>query len=148
VRNVAEFLSAMERVEGGTAFDPAVARMLVRGQRRSTLDELTDRGCTVLSLIAEGHSNRGIARRAVLAELLRRAGEHGTGIRPSPQLTPARHASQHAKRGNCLSSVAQKERRRPLESAAPRGLQECGRWSSAGALRRLGPASSRHRGAL
>jgi DNA-binding NarL/FixJ family response regulator len=63
VRDVAEFLGAMERVAtGGTAFDPAVVRMLVGGQRRSVLDELTDRERTVLSLIAEGRSNRGIAR--------------------------------------------------------------------------------------
>jgi DNA-binding NarL/FixJ family response regulator len=63
VRDVAEFLSAMERVAaGGTAFDPAVVRMLVGGQRHSVLDDLTDRERTVLSLIAEGRSNRGIAR--------------------------------------------------------------------------------------
>lgn len=63
VRDVAEFLSAVDRVAaGGTAFDPAVVSALVGGHRRSVLDDLTDREHTVLSLIAEGRSNRAIAR--------------------------------------------------------------------------------------
>jgi DNA-binding NarL/FixJ family response regulator len=63
VRDVAEFVDAVERVAaGGTAFDPDVVKSLVSGRRRSLLDELTERERTVLSLIAEGRSNRAIAR--------------------------------------------------------------------------------------
>jgi DNA-binding NarL/FixJ family response regulator len=61
VRDVGEFLSAVERVaSGGTAFDPEVVKSLVGGHRRSRLDDLTDREREVLSLIAEGRSNRAI----------------------------------------------------------------------------------------
>jgi DNA-binding NarL/FixJ family response regulator len=68
VRDVAEFLDAVERVAaGGTAFDPAVVTSLVGGRRRSRLDELTNREREVLSLIAEGRSNRAIAARLFLS---------------------------------------------------------------------------------
>jgi DNA-binding NarL/FixJ family response regulator len=63
VRDVAEFVDAVERVAGGgTAFDPDVVKSLVAGRRSSLLDELTERERTVLSLIAEGRSNRAIAK--------------------------------------------------------------------------------------
>jgi DNA-binding NarL/FixJ family response regulator len=63
VRDVAEFVDAMERVAaGGTAFDPGVVNSLVAGRRRSLLDDLTERERAVLSLIAEGRSNRAIAK--------------------------------------------------------------------------------------
>ena len=68
VRDVAEFVDAVERVAaGGTAFDPEVVKSLVGGHRRSALDELTDRERTVLSLLAEGRSNRAIARQLYLS---------------------------------------------------------------------------------
>ena len=68
VRDVAEFVDAVERVaSGGTAFDPEVVKTLVGGHRRSVLDELTERERTVLSLIAEGRSNRAIAKRLYLS---------------------------------------------------------------------------------
>jgi DNA-binding NarL/FixJ family response regulator len=68
VRDVAEFISAVERVAaGGTAFDPAVVSTLVGGHRRSALDELSDRERTVLSLIAEGRSNRAIGKQLHLS---------------------------------------------------------------------------------
>ena len=68
VRDVAEFVDAVERVAaGGTAFDPEVVKSLVGGHRRSVLDELTDRERTVLSLIAEGRSNRSIANELFLS---------------------------------------------------------------------------------
>jgi len=68
VRDVPEFIGAVERVAaGGTAFDPGVVSGLVAGQRRSVLDELSDRERSVLSLIAEGRSNRAIARQLYLS---------------------------------------------------------------------------------
>jgi DNA-binding NarL/FixJ family response regulator len=68
VRDVAEFVDAVERVAaGGTAFDPDVVSSLVAGRRGSVLDELSEREHTVLSLIAEGRSNRAIARRLHLS---------------------------------------------------------------------------------
>ena len=63
VRDVAQFVDAVQRVAaGGTAFDPAVVNSLVGGHRRSLLDELSDRERDVLSLLAEGRSNRAIAK--------------------------------------------------------------------------------------
>src|SRR6266702_1180055 len=58
VRDVTEFLDAVERVaSGGTAFDSEVVKSLVGGHRRSRLDDLSDRERDVLTLIAEGRSN-------------------------------------------------------------------------------------------
>jgi DNA-binding NarL/FixJ family response regulator len=63
VRDVADFIDAVERVAGGgTAFDPEVVKTLVGGHRRSALDELSERERAVLALIAEGRSNRAIAK--------------------------------------------------------------------------------------
>jgi DNA-binding NarL/FixJ family response regulator len=68
VRDVAEFLDAVQRVAaGGTAFDPEVVKSLVGRRQRSALDQLTDRERTVLSLIAEGRSNRAIAKQLYLS---------------------------------------------------------------------------------
>jgi len=68
VRDVAEFIDAVERVAaGGTALDPGVVNNLVAGRRRSRLDDLTGRERDVLSLIAEGRSNRAIARQLHLS---------------------------------------------------------------------------------
>jgi DNA-binding NarL/FixJ family response regulator len=68
VRDVREFMDAVTRVAaGGTAFDPDVVSSLVAGRRRSALDELSERERTVLSLIAEGRSNRAIARQLHLS---------------------------------------------------------------------------------
>lgn len=68
VRDVAEFVDAVERVAaGGTAFDPEVVSTLVGGRRRSALDDLTDRERSVLSLVAEGRSNRAIAKELYLS---------------------------------------------------------------------------------
>ena len=68
VRDVREFVDAVERVAaGGTAFDPGVVSSLVKGQRGSVLDDLTERERNVLSLIAEGRSNRAIAKQLYLS---------------------------------------------------------------------------------
>ena len=68
VRDVAEFVGAVERVAaGGTAFDPEVVKILVGGHRRSLLDDLTERERDVLSLLAEGRSNRAIGKTLFLS---------------------------------------------------------------------------------
>jgi DNA-binding NarL/FixJ family response regulator len=68
VRDVGEFVDAVERVAaGGTAFDPEVVKSLVAGHRRSALDDLSEREQTVLSLIAEGRSNRAIGKQLFLS---------------------------------------------------------------------------------
>jgi DNA-binding NarL/FixJ family response regulator len=68
VRDVDEFVDAVERVAaGGTAFDPEVVKTLVGGHRRSVLDDLTDRERDVLSLLAEGRSNRAIGKELFLS---------------------------------------------------------------------------------
>jgi DNA-binding NarL/FixJ family response regulator len=79
VRDVTEFVASVERVaEGGTAFDPDVVKSLVGGHRRSALDDLSDRERNVLSLIAEGRSNRAIAKELYLSS--RAVERHVQGI--------------------------------------------------------------------
>jgi len=69
VRDVAEFVDAVERVAaGGTAFDPEVVKTLVGGHRDAAIDELTERERDVLSLIAEGRSNKGIGKQLHLSQ--------------------------------------------------------------------------------
>ena len=68
VRDVPEFVDAVERVAGGgTALDPEVVKALVGGHRRSKLDDLTDNERSVLSLIAEGRSNRAIGKQLYMS---------------------------------------------------------------------------------
>jgi DNA-binding NarL/FixJ family response regulator len=69
VLDVAEFMDAAERVQrGGSALDPQVVATLVGGDRQGELAELTEREREVLSLMAEGLTNAGIAARLVLTE--------------------------------------------------------------------------------
>jgi DNA-binding NarL/FixJ family response regulator len=68
VLDVAEFLEAAERVaRGGSALDPEVVASLVGGER-DALGALTDREREVLSLMAEGLTNKAIAHRLTLTE--------------------------------------------------------------------------------
>jgi DNA-binding NarL/FixJ family response regulator len=62
------FTDAVRRVaDGGSALDPdVVARLVGRRRRSSPLDTLTKRETEVLSLIAEGLSNAGVARELVV----------------------------------------------------------------------------------
>ena len=70
VLDVDDFLEAARRVTaGGSALDPQVVATLVGARReRSELDELTPREREVLSLMAEGRTNAGIAKRLWLTE--------------------------------------------------------------------------------
>src|SRR5579859_3583187 len=69
VADVAEFAAALERVAaGGTALDPEVVSQLLGASRRSAgLASLTPREIDVLSLMAEGRSNAGIAASLVVS---------------------------------------------------------------------------------
>ena len=62
------FTDAVRRVaSGGSALDPdVVARLIGRPRRNSPLDQLTKREREVLSLIAEGRSNAGVADELVI----------------------------------------------------------------------------------
>jgi DNA-binding NarL/FixJ family response regulator len=70
VADVSDFISACRRVAaGGTALDPeVVAQLLTRSRRREPLEMLTPREREVLSLMAEGKSNTGIAQQLVISE--------------------------------------------------------------------------------
>ena len=69
VADPAEFVEAVQRVAGGgTAMDPEVVAQLVAGRGPARLEELTPRERDVLSLMAEGRSNSGIARELVVTD--------------------------------------------------------------------------------
>jgi DNA-binding NarL/FixJ family response regulator len=64
VTDVEEFIQTLERiVKGGSVVDPALVQELVAARRiDDPLEEMTPREREVLSLMAEGRSNVGIAR--------------------------------------------------------------------------------------
>jgi DNA-binding NarL/FixJ family response regulator len=68
VMHVADFLEAVRRVAGGgTALDPeVVAQLFSRRRQDGPLERLTPREREVLSMMAEGRSNAGIAEALVL----------------------------------------------------------------------------------
>jgi DNA-binding NarL/FixJ family response regulator len=70
VLDVAEFLAAAERVaHGGSALDPEVVlRLISPGADEEELADLSEREREILSLMAEGLTNTGIAKRLVLSE--------------------------------------------------------------------------------
>jgi DNA-binding NarL/FixJ family response regulator len=68
VANVNEFIDAVKRVAGGgSAIDPTIVSALISKQRnRDPIDRLTPREREVLTLMAEGRSNQGIAGELVV----------------------------------------------------------------------------------
>jgi DNA-binding NarL/FixJ family response regulator len=70
VLDVDDFLDAARRIaDGGSALDPQVVATLIGAPRPvAALDELSPREREVLSLMAEGRTNAGIARRLWLTE--------------------------------------------------------------------------------
>jgi len=68
IMRVVDFLEAVRRVaDGGTALDPEVVAQLFRRRREGgPLERLTPREREVLTLMAEGRSNAGIAQSLVL----------------------------------------------------------------------------------
>jgi DNA-binding NarL/FixJ family response regulator len=70
VLNMQDLIGALERIAAGeTVVDPAlVSQVLGRPRERSPLDELTAREREVLSLMAEGLTDRGIAQRLYITQ--------------------------------------------------------------------------------
>ena len=70
VVDVMDFVETVGRIAaGGSVVDPALVQELVAARHRDTaVEQLTERECDVLELMAEGRSNAGIARRLWIAE--------------------------------------------------------------------------------
>ncbi|HUB39836.1 MAG TPA: response regulator transcription factor [Streptosporangiaceae bacterium] len=70
ITNVEDFLDTVHRVaDGGSVVDPALVQELVTARRRDDpLAVLSSREIEVLSLMAEGRSNSGIAKRLWVTE--------------------------------------------------------------------------------
>jgi DNA-binding NarL/FixJ family response regulator len=68
IMDVADFIEAVRRVAGGgTALDPEVVAQLFAHRKSGPLARLTPRELEVLSAMAEGRSNTGIAETLVLS---------------------------------------------------------------------------------
>jgi DNA-binding NarL/FixJ family response regulator len=89
VGDVPSFVAAVRRVaQGGTVLDPdVVARLVGRRQRRSLVDDLTPREREVLTMMAEGRSNLGIAEAMVVT--VPAVERHVTSIFAKLSLPPA-----------------------------------------------------------
>jgi DNA-binding NarL/FixJ family response regulator len=89
VVDVGALLDAVHRIAGqGSVVDPQVVSQLLRRHRHEDpLEELTEREREVLTLMAEGRSNRAIATRLVITE--RAVEKHVTSIFGKLRLPPA-----------------------------------------------------------
>jgi DNA-binding NarL/FixJ family response regulator len=88
VADIAEFDAAVRRIAaGGTALDPEVVRQLMGNRGPSALDRLTPREREVLALMAEGHSNNGLAQALSISE--RAVEKHVSAIFMKLDLAPS-----------------------------------------------------------
>jgi DNA-binding NarL/FixJ family response regulator len=89
VSDVAQFIQTVRSVaNGGTAIDPdVVSQLMARHARDTLLDRLTPRERAVLALMAEGHTNAGIAGKLVVTE--KAVSKHINGIFTKLGLYPA-----------------------------------------------------------
>jgi DNA-binding NarL/FixJ family response regulator len=89
VSDVRRFIDAVRIVAGGgTAMDPeVVSQLLARHARNEPLSRLTPREREVLALMAEGHTNAGIAARLVVTE--KAVNKHISNIFTKLDLYPA-----------------------------------------------------------
>jgi DNA-binding NarL/FixJ family response regulator len=88
IPDVGRFISAVREVAaGGSVLDPAVVPQMLG--RRSARDTFTSREREVLTLMAEGRSNRAIAAQAYLSE--RAVERHVTSIFDKLRLPPSTH---------------------------------------------------------
>ena len=94
VSDVRRFIEAVRTVAGGgTAMDPeVVSQLLARHDRDEPLGRLTPREREVLALMAEGHSNAGIASRLVVTE--KAVSKHIGNIFTKLDLYPAEDANR------------------------------------------------------
>ena len=94
VSDVRRFIEAVRTVAGGgTAMDPdVVSQLLARHDRDDRLSLLTRREREVLALMAEGHSNAGIAGRLVVTE--KAVSKHIGGIFTKLDLYPAEEGNR------------------------------------------------------
>ena len=68
IADVSEFIDAVQRVaSGGTALDSEVVAQLF-ARRRSPIDDLTARESEVLSLMAQGFTNRAVADQLMVSD--------------------------------------------------------------------------------
>ena len=94
VSDVRGFIDAVRTVAGGgTAMDPeVVSQLLARHERDARLGRLTAREREVLGLMAEGHSNAGVAGRLVITE--KAISKHIGSIFSKLDLYPAEDANR------------------------------------------------------
>ena len=104
VFDVAVLVDALRRIDDGeTVVDPTiVSRLVGRRRREDPLEELTEREREVLSLVAEGLSNRAIAGPPVRHRAHRR-GPHQADL---PQARPAESREHIAACSPCSPSFA------------------------------------------
>jgi len=69
VADLEQFVDAIRRIaDGGSALDPEIVSRLLGRSRADPLEKLSPREREVLGLMAEGHSNHGIATALVITE--------------------------------------------------------------------------------
>ena len=91
VLDLDDFLDALQRIaSGGSALDPeVVTRLISMNSAQEPMHTLTSRERDVLSLMAQGHTNAGIARRLFLSQ--RTVETHIASLLAKLGIEPATH---------------------------------------------------------